>query len=165
MRYLKPVLTACLLIFILTSCRSGKNFSHTEKKESLETKKVSDEISDKKLAAFINDWYGVPYQYGGNDKTGIDCSHFTIRLYEEVYQKNITGPAAALEKQSENVSSDKLQEGTLVFFKIEQPVVSHVGVYVGHHKFVHASTSKGVVISDLNEAYYKKYFYKAGKIK
>ena len=52
-----------------------------------------------------------------------------------------------------------------MFFKIESDKVSHIGVYLQNNKFVHASTKKGIHIDDLDEPYYKKYFYKGGRIK
>ena len=57
-----------------------------------------------------------------------------------------------------------MKEGDLVFFKIGQSTVSHVGVYLANDRFVHASTSSGVMISDLNEAYWKKYYAGGGRI-
>ena len=142
------------------------------KQEEIEIKKPIEEIkvetkniSDKTLVNFISDWYGVTYRYGGADKHGIDCSHFAAKLYADVYNKKIAGAANTIEPLTSTVKTTDMQEGDLVFFKIQQNKVSHVGVYIGNNKFVHASTKLGVIISDLNEPYYKKYFYKAGKLK
>ncbi len=135
------------------------------KKPAEEIKAETNNISDKTLANFIRDWYGVTYRYGGSDKHGIDCSHFAARLYADVYKKTISGAANTIEPLTTLVKTEDMQVGDLVFFKIQQNKVSHVGVYIGNNKFAHASTKLGVIISDLNEAYYKKYFYKAGKIK
>ena len=132
---------------------------------SEEIKQETKNISDKTLANFIRDWYGTVYKYGGVDKHGIDCSHFAATLYANVYKKTIKGPASSMEQETANVKITEIQEGDLVFFKIGGDKVSHVGVYVGNNKFVHASTKRGVIISDLNDSYYKKYFYKAGKLK
>jgi lipoprotein Spr len=57
-----------------------------------------------------------------------------------------------------------MEEGDLVFFKIEGNQVSHIGVYLQNNKFVHATTKKGVIINDLDELYYKKYYFKSGRI-
>ena len=53
----------------------------------------------------------------------------------------------------------------MVFFKIENDNINHIGIYLQNNKFVHASTKKGIMIDDLDEAYYKKYFFKAGRLK
>ena len=133
----------------------------SEEEIKIETKN----ISDKTLVNFISDWYGTIYKYGGTDKHGIDCSHFAAKLYADVYKKTITGPSNSIEQETMSVKATEVQEGDLLFFKINGDKVSHVGVYVGNNKFVHASTKRGVILSDLNEPYYKKYFYKAGKLK
>jgi lipoprotein Spr len=57
-----------------------------------------------------------------------------------------------------------MREGDLVFFKIGQNTVSHVGVYLTNDRFVHASTSSGVMISDLKEPYWKKYYAGGGRM-
>jgi len=121
-------------------------------------------ISNIQLYSFIDEWYGIPYKYGAKSKKGIDCSNFVVLLYENVYKKNISGTASSLYQQCKNVSRSNLKEGDLVFFKIDSDNVSHVGVYLQNNKFVHASTKRGIVISDLDEEYYKKNFYKGGKL-
>jgi lipoprotein Spr len=63
------------------------------------------------------------------------------------------------------IEKDDMQEGDLLFFKIGSRHISHVAVYIGNGKFVHAASSKGVMISDLSEVYYKRYYFKAGRPK
>lgn len=123
------------------------------------------ELHQNRLYAFVDEWYGVPYKYGGCKKSGVDCSCFTNILYQEVYHKNITGNAADLYRFCEKISLEKAKEGDLLFFKIAVPYVSHVGVMLRNKYFVHASTSKGVMVSRIDEAYYKKYFHSAGRPK
>jgi len=122
------------------------------------------EVRNNKLYAFVEDWYGVPYKYGGCKKSGVDCSCFTNILYEEVYGKKINGTAAEMYRQSEKITLEKAKEGDLVFFKISVSYVSHVGVLLRNGYFVHASTSRGVMVSNVNEAYFKKYFHSAGRL-
>jgi lipoprotein Spr len=62
------------------------------------------------------------------------------------------------------INKTELKEGDLVFFKIGSKSISHVGVYIGDNKFAHASSSKGVMISNLNDSYWQRYFYKGGRI-
>jgi lipoprotein Spr len=172
------------IFFITTaffpSCRSSKELpsnngskpgSSQSSSKKIKSKYASqlgvdeDRITNTRLYAFIDDWYGTPYKYGGKSKKGIDCSNFTATLYKEAYNKMISGSSASLYEQCKVVSTRDLEEGDLVFFKIEKDEVSHIGVYLQNNKFVHATTKKGVMIDDLDEAYYKKYFYKAGRIK
>jgi lipoprotein Spr len=168
---------ACILLF--TSCQGSKKTSQTaiSRKENNSsstaiTSKYAtllgvnvSELSNAQLYTFIDSWMGTPYLYGGKNKEGIDCSGFTEMLYKTVYKKEITGSSRDLFSKCNPVSKDKLQEGDLVFFKIESENVSHVGIYLTNNKFVHATVKKGVMIDDLKEAYYTKYYFKGGRLK
>lgn len=171
---------ACCIVIIgllLASCRSNKSVTKSNDDfAKSEIRKLQEKyapllgtdpssVSNIKLYSFIDEWYGVPYLYAGKSKTGVDCSGFTTILYKEVYGKNFLGPAAALYNASKEVKEDELEEGDLVFFKINSEKVSHVGVYLQNSRFVHASTKKGIIISNLNEPYYRKYFFKGGRPK
>jgi murein DD-endopeptidase / murein LD-carboxypeptidase len=123
------------------------------------------EFKSNKLFLFINDWYGVPYKYGGCQKTGVDCSCFTNLLYETVYNKKTGRSADDMYHACEKILLHEAKEGDLIFFRIGGNSVSHVGVYLRNNLFVHSSTSKGVVINSMDEAYYKKYFHSGGRLK
>lgn len=113
----------------------------------------------------IADWLGVPYQYGGKDESGIDCSGFVSMLFKGMSDKTLGCSASDMYSNLDHIKRNKLKEGDLVFFKIKKNRISHVGLYLGNNKFVHASVSNGVIISDLDEPYYKKYFAKGGRIR
>lgn len=160
-----------LALLVFPSCHGGKNTHEGDgditlkKKYAAKLGVTEKEITNLALYRFIDDWYGTPYKYGGKSKGGVDCSGFTSILYAQVYKKTISGSSTSLFDQCNAVSEKNLEEGNLVFFKINSDKVSHVGVYLKNHRFVHASTHKGVIISSLEEEYYKKYFYKGGKVK
>jgi cell wall-associated NlpC family hydrolase len=119
---------------------------------------------DKKLLAELSTWIGVPYVYGGESKTGTDCSGMVQTVFKTVYNVSLYRTAYDLEKNCDKVSKKNLTCGDLVFFKISSTKISHVGIYLAKNKFIHAS-SKGVMVSDLTEAYYIKYYYSAGRVK
>lgn len=123
------------------------------------------DIDKNKLYAFINEWYGTPYKYGGCQKSGVDCSCFANLLYEQVYGKKIARSAAEIFKSCDEIGLEDVREGDMVFFKIGGKSISHVGVYIRKNYFIHSSTSEGVVLNSIEEAYYKKYFFCAGKMK
>lgn len=112
---------------------------------------------------FIEEWFGTRYQYGGATKNGIDCSAFTCALENSVFGKTIPRTSREQFEQSQKIPAERLQAGDLVFFNTRGGV-SHVGIYVSNNKFVHASTSYGVTISDLNDDYYKRRFVGAGRL-
>ena len=123
------------------------------------------ELKENKLFRFVNEWYGVPYKYGGCVKSGVDCSCFANNLYEAVYARKTARNAGDIFIDCDKISVDKIRQGDFVFFKINSSSISHVGVYLKNNLFVHASTSKGVRIDNLEDAYYKKYFYTGGRLK
>ncbi len=112
------------------------------------------------------DWIGVPYRSGGDSKRGTDCSGLTYQVYRKVYRTQLPRKTEDLKKKSNKVSKRNLREGDLVFFTSRNSgkKVAHVGIYLKNGKFIHASTSKGVIVSNLNEDYYTKHWISGGRI-
>lgn len=123
------------------------------------------EITNEKLYKFIDSWMGVPHRTGGMDKGGIDCSGFTTILEKEIYNRNVPRTAYQMAESVKRKYEEELREGDLVFFDFEGQKFSHVGVYLRNNKFVHVSTSKGVIISDLKDSWYYKYFSRCGSVR
>jgi len=121
------------------------------------------QVRNAQLYSFVNSWEGTPYRYGGMSKSGADCSGFSNVLYKEVYRKQLPRTTKDIYSSCRKVGKGELREGDLVFFDIQGKKKSHMGVYLQNNRFVHASSSKGVVISDLNNPYYKKYFSGGGR--
>lgn len=130
-----------------------------------ETLGLSKKEMQGKLYRFVTEWYGVPYRYGGCQKSGVDCSCFASILCEKVYGYSLPRRASDIFKSCKQFGIDQAKEGDLVFFTIGSSNVTHVGIYLRKKYFVHASTSRGVMVNSLNEAYYKKYFLCAGRLK
>ena len=122
------------------------------------------ELKNVKLFGFIDEWYGTPYRYGGTTKKGVDCSAFSQYLFSDVYGITLPRTARDQYKLTNRISRTELREGDLIFFNTRGGV-SHVGVYLQNNKFVHASTSGGVTISDIFESYWVKRFIGVGRIK
>jgi murein DD-endopeptidase / murein LD-carboxypeptidase len=107
----------------------------------------------------------IPYKYSGrNESSGLDCSGFTICVYDKVFNHKLSGGSRDIFSKTENIPDRKLQEGDLVFFRIKKNTISHVGIYLGNGKFAHSTVHGGIMINDLSEAYYKKYYYKATRV-
>ena len=122
-------------------------------------------IENQRLFDCVDLWIGTKYKLSGKDEDGIDCSRFAMMVYNYVYAKPINGNADVLYHETNRESKAYLKQGDLVFFRIGRKRISHVGIYMGDNKFAHSSTSHGIIISDLNEPYWKKYFAGGGTIK
>ncbi len=113
----------------------------------------------------IDEWYGTPYCLGGTSKGCVDCSYFTLDVMSNIYNTSLKRTAAEQYEQSTKINWDDLTEGDLIFFKADgRRTISHVGIYLTNNKFVHASTSQGVTISDLSDAYWQKRLYSLGRV-
>ncbi|MGB8193376.1 MAG: NlpC/P60 family protein [Chitinophagaceae bacterium] len=124
-----------------------------------------EELSDDRLISFMHDWYGTRYRLGGADKSGIDCSAFVQTFFIALYGVEVARTCREQYLDSRRITKKLLQEGDLVFFKTRGKSISHVGVYLRNNKFIHASTSSGVMISDLGDEYFAKRYAGAGRVK
>ncbi|MBQ9586649.1 MAG: C40 family peptidase [Bacteroidales bacterium] len=121
---------------------------------------------NKALYAAIDKWYGTPYKYGGCSTSGVDCSCFVGNIYKTVYGVTLKRSANDIQQDmSKMVGRKELKEGDVVFFTNSNGKVSHVGIYLKNDLFVHSSTSNGVIISSLDNSYWKQHFYKGGRHK
>lgn len=116
------------------------------------------------LLRAADEWYGTPYRYGGNGRTGIDCSAFTMAVYLAAYGVQLPRVSRDQYKLCRKISTTELNAGDLLFFRTTGRGVSHVGIYLGNNKFIHASTSNGVTVSDMYEPYFLKRFVGAGRL-
>lgn len=123
-------------------------------------------IENARLYNFIEEWWGVRYQYGGNTKSGVDCSGFTVQLYEKIYHTKLSRTTALQYKEAKHIKKQsKLKEGDLVFFTTQKnKQVSHVGVYLCNDYFVHANNN-GVTINNLHDLYWEPRYICGGKMK
>lgn len=109
-------------------------------------------------------YLGVPYVYGGNDRSGIDCSGLTCQVYKSATKTLL--PRSAYEQYGAGraVPASELQFGDLVFFNTTGRVPSHVGIYIEDDLFAHASVTRGVTFSSLESTYYRKRYVGARRI-
>jgi lipoprotein Spr len=121
-------------------------------------------INNSALYSFIDDWYGTHYRMGGTTKKGIDCSAFSGTLLSTIYSIDVPRTAKDQYKVCEKINKEDLLPGDLVFFNIRGRGVSHVGVYLANNCFVHSSSTDGVKISSLDEAFYSKKFIGGGRV-
>lgn len=109
---------------------------------------------------------GTPYKFGGNSpETGFDCSGFVRYVFNQAASLTLPHGARAISQLGKSIPVDQLQPGDLVFFNTLKKAFSHVGIYVGEGRFIHApSSGGGVHIVSMNEAYWAKRFNGARRI-
>lgn len=161
-----------ILLLALSSCTSSKYVSSDFSALAKAGIRLGLDIEEKdnhKLFLNASTWIGTRYRAGGTTKNGVDCSGLTTAIYQDVYgiklsRKSIDQYKKDCYKRTKKYS--KLKQGDLVFFKTPSSgrKCGHVGVYLKNYKFIHASNRQGVVIADLREKYWKKYWLGGGSV-
>ena len=108
-------------------------------------------------------WEGTPYRYGGSSLNGVDCSAFVQNTYRVKFNKRIPRTTRTQIKVGKRVKKSQLKVGDIVFFKTGRNSM-HNGIYMGNAKFMHASSSKGVTISSLNNNYWRKRYLTSRRV-
>ncbi len=150
-----------VIISVLASCGSRK---YTPPTKGARAADAMSNLNSKQLYNFITSWSGVKYKLGGLDKSGVDCSGFSLLLQRDIYGKTL--PRRSIDQASavKNRSVGNLKEGDLIFFSFGGNGVDHVGVYLNGDFFVHASTTRGVVVDDLTLPVYQRALVKTGTL-
>ena len=177
--FFKVILILTSLVFLLSSCSSQrpqggllydpKEVAELSDKLGIGLSNINkDDDKNMPLYAEVSQWLGVPYRYAGLSRKGLDCSGFAFLTYQKVYRKKIPRSTSDLAKMKmHNVSKGSLQAGDLVFFATsgKKNKISHVGIYLKDGCFIHASTSQGVIVSNLDEEYYDRTWKKGGRLR
>lgn len=172
MKIIKLSILFCFSLILLNSCSSSKHNIHNNDEIygeiNANRRNNNENINGNKLHKEIKKWLGVPYRYGGHSKNGTDCSGLVMEIYKKVYNKKLErNSAAIMKKNCRRINRKDLKEGDLVFFSTGKSKnrINHVGIYLKDSKFVHASSSKGVIISSLKEKYYIRTYNCSGRVK
>jgi len=149
----KIIVLILLLIGFFIACTSSR-FSRPGRVVS-----ADDDMVCNNIISVAKPWLGVPYKYGGTDFDGVDCSGFVQQIYLQVFDIALPRTTAEMFDGGSYVRDGWLSCADLLFFKnVRGNGVDHVGIYIGNNRFVHASSSSGVVISDLTSDYYTEHF-------
>jgi len=143
-------LSIALLIFIFGGCGS--------KPRQYDLKQRFSQSDRNKLVYVANGYLGVKYKYGGINNTGFDCSGLIYRIYLDALRLKLPRTVKGQYQASYGIPLSRAQVGDLAFFKIKNQRLDHAGIIIDRGRFIHATRSKGVVISDLNDDYYRKRF-------
>ncbi|MBC5836867.1 C40 family peptidase [Flavobacterium muglaense] len=162
----------CLFLFLIlfTSCKTSSKIVTTKSKahSSVSNRKTSQLIDD--IVTTATDNIGVRYKAAGTTSSGFDCSGL---VYSTFSQYDIALPRTSIEQSKTGTdlgkNTNKAQKGDLIFFRTNnRSQINHVGIITevtdDEIKFVHASTSKGVIISSTKQAYYQKTFAQINRV-
>lgn len=119
---------------------------------------------NKDLLRTVIDWIGTPYSYGCNSHRGTDCSGFVTRVFREVYGITLQRSSRSMFGTTQRVAKAEMQTGDLVFFRRGHGPIYHVGIYLKNGRFAHSACNGGVMVSSLNQPYYHRNFYAAGRV-
>lgn len=173
------IMLSSLAGLLLPGCGSSKSSGRKSDKDRYESTRPSKPLRrldpsqsvDGKIGRNIvgeaRRWLGTPYAYGGKTRRkGTDCSGMIMVIFEDVAKVKIPRNSARQQEFCMNIDRRLLEPGDLVFFSSSRGGgrVSHVGIYIGENNIIHASSSKGVIVSSLDEKYYATHFHSAGRV-
>lgn len=115
------------------------------------------------LLAKFHVWEGTPYRYGGMSRRGIDCSGFVHIIYRQALGLTVPRSTASLSRIRHRVPRRRLVAGDVILFRIGHRTL-HAGIYVGRGRFIHASKSHGVMMSRLDNPYWRQAYSKAVRL-
>ncbi|MEI2263773.1 bifunctional murein DD-endopeptidase/murein LD-carboxypeptidase [Erwinia sp. CGal63] len=178
LRYIWRVLPAVALATLLSACSSTNTHSNAQtdthavnghngfllqaSQDEFEQMVQNVDIKSRLMDQY-SDWKGVRYRLGGTSKRGIDCSAFVQTTFREQFGLDLPRSTYEQEDTGKSIQRSKLRPGDLVLFRAGS-TGRHVGIYLGNDNFVHASTSSGVMISNLNDAYWKNRYRDARRV-
>lgn len=173
-RTLRNSLTTSLLIVLISLSGCSSKYPEPASQPNTDTTAIPKQLPNlflrplslaednvvQSILRIYNDWKGVPYNYSGQSKSGIDCSGFSQVMYKRLFNYNLPRTVNAQMTVGKEVSLERLHPGDLVFFKTGSRT-KHVGIYTHSGNFVHASTSYGVTQSSFSNSYWNKRYITA----
>lgn len=155
-----------ILIFLLISTlllmQGCASFKGEVPRPSLAWPAGQTQVSLRLHAQYV-EWQGTAHRTGGLSKSGIDCSGFVMRTFNEQFGLNLPRTSHEQARLGYPVAKNNLVTGDLVFFRT--PRTGHVGIYVGQQQFMHVSRKEGVTLSSLANPYWKKYYWTSRRLK
>ncbi|MDX1572428.1 MAG: NlpC/P60 family protein [Methylophaga sp.] len=157
----QPVRTLLLVtLFMLSACQSTSRVPPLVEDRTAFIPPQNQARQDPLLAKLYQQhdkWHGTPYRIGGNNRSGIDCSGFVQTTYRDLFGIHLPRTTSQQFRSGPHVNRADLQAGDLVFFRHGR----HVGIYLENQKFLHASTSSGVMISDMRNPYWTRHYWRS----
>ncbi len=174
--------TLVLTVFYLSGCRGYARYRggaedappdqkpelvrYGEKRaDRVDTLHVSSPTQDVlRFGSILQQYLGRPYSGASANDPGFDCSDFTLTAFKEYNRTSLPRTAAAQARVGDPIQYNRLGFGDLVFFRTDGSEISHVGIYIGSGRFIHASTSNGVIITSMKDKYWSERYVGARRI-
>jgi len=124
---------------------------------------LSESSLRKTLLRHYNRWEGTPYRFGGNSRYGVDCSGFVHIAFRDALGIQVPRSTELLSQIRNRVPKYALRAGDIVLFRTSRTNL-HTGIYIGNNQFIHASKSKGVVLSKIDSPYWQGVYFKSIRV-
>lgn len=161
---LKVSCCSIILLIMLSGCSSFSPVaSQSESSKKITNQRLIEEAASFLLGNQFDTWEGTPYRFGGTNKQGIDCSALIQKIYLNSFNIKFPRTIEMQSRQGYPINKSKLQLGDLVFFKTNL-TENHVGIFIDNGRFLHASSSQGVMISLLNNPYWLSKYWQSRRI-
>lgn len=163
-RYLLASIFACALI----GCKPYPRYTSSQEQKPRVAIQDSAGLTTNdnlRLGLIMQSYLGKPYTGRSKYVDGLDCSFFVSEVFRKFDRRQMPRTVAEQYRLGKQITRRALAYGDLVFYRTARSKVSHVGVYVGENKFIHASTSRGVIITDMAEKYWSKRYVGSRRIR
>lgn len=169
---IKTMLLCLALLLLMGSCRSKKSVTVASGRyqPGIPRQEVLIEPSldgvQRDLVKEAMTWIGTPYLYGGHSRSGTDCSGLVMEVFRTAAGKKLPRTTVEQEAYCRRIKRQQLAAGDLVFFGGTKGGgrVTHVGLYIGGDQMIHASTSRGVMVSRIDGTYFGPRYHGAGRV-
>lgn len=172
------VTSSALICGCLTSCKSSRDASRNDQYPPQHAIGNQFPVTDpgngfvdisKKAAEVVKEarrWLGTKYTYGGHSRKGTDCSGLVMEVYRSACGMKLPRTTVDQRARCVDINKKNLKPGDLLFFKSNKNGnrISHVGLYIGKGEMIHASSSRGVIVSNIHDKYYINHYHSAGRI-
>lgn len=162
MRIIAFVIAVAMLCGCASYPRYREDRSITPQEMTAQGKYTTDDFI--RLGMILRGYLGRPYRGTSSYDDGLDCSLFTQEVYRKFDRIELPRTSEAQYQEGVQIPTTRLSYGDLVFFRTGRVGIGHVGIYVGHSEFIHASYSNGVMISNLTEEYWRKRYVGARRV-
>ncbi|WP_345992541.1 NlpC/P60 family protein [Sulfurimonas sp. HSL-1716] len=154
------------LLLIITGCSKAPTYPTNyiqPHRQKISSRPISKNPVVNKLHAEYKRWHYAPYKYGGVCLDGVDCSGLVERIYKDAFGIEIPRTTKEQVKIGKRIKYSQIRPGDLIFFKTGYDK-RHVGIYFGGNTFLHTSKKHGVIISSINNPYWRKRYWMCRRV-